>query len=172
MLLIGIGVMGLASLSATNASLKTVYEDRVVALGQLERISALMNHSQIIVGESVSGQLSAFPEDTAVVDKRVSEIRNGITEIDAFWKAYMATYLTPEEKNLAKEFDVNRRKYGREGLLPALAALAAHDFQQAGEILQGPMRETYPPVRASAEALIALQLDVAKGEFEAAQTRF
>ncbi|MCL5060394.1 MAG: Tar ligand binding domain-containing protein [Candidatus Thermoplasmatota archaeon] len=39
-LLIGIGVMGLASLSATNASLKTVYEDRVVALGQLERISA------------------------------------------------------------------------------------------------------------------------------------
>ena len=48
-LLIVIGLIGLTSLSTTNASLKTVYEDRVVALGQLERISALINHNQIIV---------------------------------------------------------------------------------------------------------------------------
>ncbi|MBW8328512.1 MAG: MCP four helix bundle domain-containing protein, partial [Thiobacillus sp.] len=171
-LLIGIGVMGLASLGTTNASLKTVYEDRVIALGQLERISALMNYSQIIVGESVSGQLSAFPEDTAVVDKRVDEIRKGMEEITTLWKSYKGTRLTAEESKLAKELEASRLKYGREGLIPVVAALSAHDFQQAGEILQGPMRETYPPVRASAEALIALQLDVAKGEFEAAQSRF
>jgi len=171
-LLIGIGIMGLASLNTTNTSLKTVYEDRVIALGQLERISALMNNSQVIVGESVSGQLSAFPEDTAVVDKRVGEIRSGIAEIDSMWKAYMATRLTAEEAKLAEAFDADRRKYGREGLLPALAALVAHDFQQAGEVLQGPMRETYPPVRAGAEALVKLQLDVAKDEFEAAESRF
>src|SRR4030065_620973 len=86
-LLIGIGIMGLVSLNTTNTALKAVYEDRVIALGQLERISALMNNSQVIVGESVSGQLSAFPEDTAVVDKRVAEIRSGIAEIDSMWKA-------------------------------------------------------------------------------------
>ncbi|MDP2980409.1 MAG: Tar ligand binding domain-containing protein, partial [Thiobacillus sp.] len=171
-LLIGIGVMGLASLGNTNASLKTVYEDRVIALGQLERISALMNNGQVLVGESVSGQLSAFPDDVSVVDKRVAEIRSGITEIDGIWKAYLATKLTAEEVKLADAFDASRRKYGGEGLLPALAALGAHDFQQAGEVLQGPMREAYPSVRASAEALIKLQLDVAKGEFEAAQSRF
>ena len=34
------------------------------------------------------------------------------------------------------------------------------------------MRETYPPVRGSVEALIKLQLQVAKGEFDAAQSRF
>ncbi|MBW8370478.1 MAG: MCP four helix bundle domain-containing protein, partial [Thiobacillus sp.] len=171
-LLIGIGIMGLVSLSTTNGSLKTVYEDRVITLGQLERVSALMNGSQIIVGESVSGQLSAFPEDTAVVDKRVDEIRKGMEEINALWQAYRATNLTPEESKLAETLEANRLKYGREGLMPAIAALSAHDFQQAGEVLQGPMRETYPPVRASAEALIKLQLDVAKSEFEAAQSRF
>ena len=63
LLLLGMGIMGLASLDKTNASLKTVYEDRLVAMGQLERISALINRNQIIVGEAVSGQLSAFPED-------------------------------------------------------------------------------------------------------------
>jgi methyl-accepting chemotaxis protein-1 (serine sensor receptor) len=171
-LLIGIGIMGLASLNTTNTALKTVYEDRVVALGQLERINALMNNSQIIVGESVSGQLSAFPDDIAEVDKRVSEIRSGMAQIDGIWKAYMATSLTAEEAKLAVALDANRLKYGRDGLMPMLAALTAHDFQQAGEILQGPMRETYPPVRASAEALIALQLQIAKNEFLAAQSRY
>ena len=61
----------------------------------------------------------------AEVDKRVVEIKEAMTEIDAIWKAYMATKLTPEESKLAEEFDANRRIYGRNGLLPAIAALSA-----------------------------------------------
>ena len=171
-LLLGIGGLGLTSLNATNNAMKTVYEDRVVALGKLERITSLININQIIVGESVSGQLSAFPDDVAVVDKRVVELKNGISEIDTLWKAYIATHLTAEEEKLAKQFDANRKTYGSTGLMPAVAALSGHDFQQAGEILQGPMKETYPPVRASVEALIKLQLEVAKGEFEASAARY
>jgi methyl-accepting chemotaxis protein-1 (serine sensor receptor) len=171
-LLVSIGILGMASLNITNASLKRVYEDRVVALGQLERVSALINKNQILVGESVSGQLSAFPEDVAVVDKNVVEIRRVMEEISTLLKAYTDTRLTAEEARLVEELSANRIKYGREAMQPALAALSGHDFQQAGEILQGPLKETYPPVRASAEALVQLQLDVAKGEFEAAQSRY
>ncbi|MBT9590651.1 MAG: Tar ligand binding domain-containing protein [Thiobacillus sp.] len=171
-LLLGIGVLGLASLNATNNALETVYKDRVVALGQLEKISALININQILVAESVAGQLSAFPEDVGMVDKRVVELKNGITEIDSIWKAYMATQLTVEEEKLAKAFDADRKVYGRSGLLPAIAALSGHDFQQAGEVLQGPMKEAYPSVRNSAVALIKLQLDVAKGEYEASESRY
>jgi methyl-accepting chemotaxis protein-1 (serine sensor receptor) len=171
-LLVGIGIMGLVSLNITNASLRTVYEDRVLALEKLERISALINKGQILVGESVSGQLSAFPEDVAVVDKNVTDIRGVMEQIGTLLKAYTVTKLTAEETKLVEEFNANRMKYGREGLQPALAALAGHDFQQAGEILQGPMKASYPPVRASAEALIQVQLKVAKSEFEAAQSRF
>ena len=85
----------------------------MVTLGQLERISALINKNQVIVAESVSGQLSAFPEDASVVDKNVVELKKVVTEIDTVWKAYMATHLTPEEKKLAEEFDAHRRTYGR-----------------------------------------------------------
>ena len=132
-LLVGIGIMGLASLNNTNASLKSVYEDQVAALGRLERVSALINKNQILVGASVAGQLSAFPEDIAVVDRQVDEIRKGVDEININWKAFMATRLTAEEAKLAEEFNTNRLKYARDGFLPALAALAGHDFQQAGE---------------------------------------
>ncbi|MDP2265743.1 MAG: methyl-accepting chemotaxis protein [Thiobacillus sp.] len=171
-LLVGIGILGLVSLNITNAALKSVYEDRVVSLGQMERVSALINKGQILVGESVSGQLSAFPEDVSAVDKNVTVIRGVMEEINGILKTYEASRMTAEESKLFEEFAANRIKYGRGGLLPALAALSAHDFQQAGEILQGTLKEAYPPVRASAEALIALQLNVAKGEFEAAQSRY
>src|SRR5512139_19944 len=172
LLLMGIGVMGLTSLGSTNNALKRVYEDRVLALGQLEHVSALVNKNQILVSEAVVGQLSAFPEDVAVVDKQAVEARKVIDEINAAWKAFMATTLTPEERKLAQAFDAKRLVYGRSGLMPAIAALSAHDFQQASEILQGEMKASYPAVRESADALIALQLDVAKKEFGAAQTRF
>jgi len=99
-LLIGIGVIGLVSLGTTNASLESVYKARVVPLGQLERISALMNFNQIAAAEAVIGQLTAFPEEVSEVDKRVAVIRKGMEEINALWKAYTETQLTEEEKKL------------------------------------------------------------------------
>ncbi|MCR4304788.1 MAG: methyl-accepting chemotaxis protein [Gallionella sp.] len=171
-LLVGIGIMGLFSLNATNASLKSVYEDRVIALGHLERISTLINKNQILIGESVSGQLSAFPDDVSVVDRNVGEIRKEIEEINTLLKTYTSARLTDEETRLVEEFKANRIKYGQQAMLPALAALSGRDFQQASEILQGPLKELYPSMRTSAVALIQLQLDVARNEFENAQTRY
>jgi len=171
-LLVGIGTLGVLSLNITNDALKSVYEDRVLALGQLERVASLINKGQILVAKSVASQLSAFPEDVAVVDKNVAEVRAAIEEITNLLKVYEASRMTDEESALFKEFSANRLQYGREGLLPALAALSGHDFQQAAEVLQGALKEHYPPVRASIEALIQLQLNVAKGEFEAAQSRY
>jgi methyl-accepting chemotaxis protein-1 (serine sensor receptor) len=71
---------------------------------------------------------------------------------------------------LAKSFDEARRRYGREGLVPAMAALSAHDFQQAGEVFQGPMRETFGPLRASVEALITHQQAMTKRDYETAMS--
>src|SRR5574340_1411237 len=138
--LVGIGALGLTSLSSTNGALRAVYQDRMVALGQLARISMLVNQNQITLSEVTAGQLSAFPDDVSTVDKKVENAGNTIKEIEVLWKSYLARpALTPEEKKLADAFDASRRYYGRSGMVPALAALHAHDFQQAGELLQGPL---------------------------------
>ncbi len=171
-LLVGIGILGLHSLSSTNNAFKSVYEDRTAALGQLARISMLINQNQITLSGVTAGQLSAFPDDISVVDKKVDEASNTINEIDTLWKAYLVTYLTPEEKKLADTFDANRMIYGRTGFLPAVAALHAHDFQQASELLQGPLTESFPAVQTSMEALSQLQMDVAKNQFQVSQTRY
>jgi len=145
----------------------------MVALGLLERMSMLMNQNQITIAEATAGQLTAFLKIrrwSTRKKKGVSKPRSRKSTESG--KTYMATRLTAEETKLAGELDANRRKYGREGMIPAIAALRAHDFQQAGEILQGPLSQTYPAVRKSMEAINQLQLDVAKGEFRSAQTRY
>jgi methyl-accepting chemotaxis protein-1 (serine sensor receptor) len=172
LLLTGIGVMGLVSLNTTNGSLESVYKERVVPLGQMERLTMLFNNNQISVAEAVTGQLSSFPEDVSVVDKRVIEAKQRMTEIDSIWKTITAKPMPAEEKKLVARVQANRMKYGKEAFIPAIAALNAHDFQQASEILQGPMKETYPALRSSLEKFSTYQLNAAKGEFDTANARY
>ena len=169
LLLTGIGIMGLVSLHSANNSLKTVYEDRLVTMGHLDDLVRLINKNQLVVAESIVGQLSAFSDGPGVIGKQMDTAEKTIKDIDQVWNAYMATSLSPEEKKLADNFIVSRKKYGGEGLRPAIAALRAADFQQAGEIVQGPMKEGYTQVRKNIDALIQFQMGQAKNEFEKTQ---
>lgn len=157
---------------STNLTMETVYDDNIVSLGQLERISALINKNQILIAEVISGQLSDFPDDESEVDQQVVAIKQLIDDIDVLWDEYLAGSLSENELQLAGQFDQARKHYGITGLLPALAALAAHDTQQATEILQGPMKESYPGVRSSVEDILKYQLNVAHERFEAAQDQY
>jgi len=172
LLLVAIGVLGLFSLSSTNESLRTVYEDRLVALGYLDTVATKMNQNQIDLNEVVAGQLSAFPPPVETVDKILVDVRKRIEEIETTWKAYRSTYATDEEEKLSAEFDTNRRNYGRLGVIPAIAAISAHDFQQAGEVLQGPLRETFLPAQKTMADLVKLQTEVGKQQYTDSQTRY
>jgi len=165
LLLAGVGSMGLLSLSATNDSLARVYQNQLIPLGQLDHIIRLVNKNQLIVAQTIAGQLSAFPEDASVMGKRMDEADKAIKEIDETWKAYLKTHLSPEAKKLAASFVASRTKYGSQGLRPAMAALRAQDVQQASEILQGPLNENFPAVEQNINALIKLQQVDAKAEF-------
>ncbi|MDP2025929.1 methyl-accepting chemotaxis protein [Sulfuriferula sp.] len=172
LLLTGIGIMGLVSLHSANNSVKAVYEDRLVTMGHLDDLVRLINKNQLAVAESIVGQLSAFSDGPGVIGKQMDAAEKTIKDIDQLWNAYMATSLSPEEKKLADNFIASRKKYGGEGLRPAIAALRAADFQQAGEIVQGPMKEGYTQVRKNIDALIQFQMGQAKSEFEKTQSMY
>ncbi|HUW27499.1 MAG TPA: Tar ligand binding domain-containing protein, partial [Sulfuriferula sp.] len=169
LLLTGIGIMGLVSLNSANNSLKTVYENRLVTVGHLDELVRLINKNQLAVAESIVGQMSAFSDGPGVLGKQMDQAEKTIKDIDKLWNAYMATKLSPEEKKLADKFISSRKKYGGEGMYPAMAALRAADLQQAEEIVQGPMKEDYLQVRKNIDALIQFQMDQAKSEYEKTQ---
>jgi methyl-accepting chemotaxis protein len=160
-----IGTTGLLNLSATNAALGTVYNDRLVAVGQLSDVLSRIQQNQNAVYKALSGTPDQFPAATEDVEKRIQVI-NGI------WQEYMATFLTADEKVLANTFAESMQKFMDSGLKPVLAALRAKDMPAAVALAQGALGETYVPVRENIRALIKLQLDVGKTEYEQAVVRY
>ncbi|MHB1186615.1 methyl-accepting chemotaxis protein [Thiobacillus sp.] len=164
-LLLAIGVIGLIGMSKTEAGLKTVYEDRTIPLGQLADIEALLLKNRIAVTAAL-----ADPTPEVIADQ-TAKVESNIAEISKVWDAYMATYLTPEEKVLAEKFAVDRKAFVVEGLKPAVAALRANEIDAAKQITVDKIRPLYEPVGEGIEALAKLQLDVAKQEYVLAESR-
>ena len=164
-LLAVVGAIGIVGMNATESGLKTVYEDRTVPLGQLADIQSRLLQNRIAITAAAADPRPEFiAEQTRLVE-------NNIAEITRIWEAYMATYLTPEEKALAEKFAVDRGAFVAEGLQPAIAALRANDVDAAKQIIEGKIRPLYQPVSEGNAALIKLQLDVARQEFGQAHDR-
>ncbi|SNT08600.1 methyl-accepting chemotaxis sensory transducer with TarH sensor [Noviherbaspirillum humi] len=161
-----VGVQGIYNLSTTNAAVKTLYEDRVVSLGQLNAVQGMMEHNQRAIA------MAALSRDAKYSQGQIDGVASRRAAIDSQWKAYMATYLTTEEKSLAAHFEQSRGQFLRDGLEPAIAALRAGDFDQASDIARNQLARHYAPARKDLEALVALQLDVSQAEFGKSQQRY
>ena len=165
-LLVVIGAYGLLGMSQSNEGLRTVYEDRTVPMGQLDQVVRGLLNNRLAIANAIMD-----PTDENI-KKFTDEIDVNIETIIRNWDAYAATYLTPEEKILAAKFVEDRKKFVAEGLRPAQAALRQHDIKLAQEIVVTKVRPLYLPVREGVNALIQLQLDVARDEYGSAMQRF
>ncbi len=162
---VAIGVSGLGSLGDVNASLKTVYEDRLVAMGQLDRVVRLANRHQLMLAKAITGDAGKTPAIMDAIDK-------DIVEAEKVWGEYAATYLTPEEKILAADFQEKRNAFIAGGVKPAIAALRAQDLPGATALVHGALDKLYAEARKPLTGLIELQLNVAKQEYDGAQAHY
>ena len=160
-----IGGSGIFGLSSVNASLKTVYEDRLVSAGQLDMVIRLILRNQLLVAKALTGDPAKINQEMETVDKNT-------LAASKIWGEYMATYLTPDEKKLAEQFAQARKEFLEEGLKPAMAAARAQDIKLASEILNGKMTERFDKVRDILNSLIQLQLEEGKSEYENSQSFF
>jgi methyl-accepting chemotaxis protein-1 (serine sensor receptor) len=165
-LLVLLGMLGLYGISSSNEGLKTVYEDRTVAVGQLSEVQRLLLRNRLRLDAAL---INPTPE---VIKQTVTDTEAGGAELSKMWDAYMATSLTVEEEKLAKAFTENRAKFLQDGLKPAVDALKANNLEEAKRLEIGPVLNLYAPVRQGIEALIKLQLDEAKKEYEASIARY
>jgi methyl-accepting chemotaxis protein-1 (serine sensor receptor) len=147
-------VVGLVSLGHANEDMRSMYEDRLVCLGQLDKIVRALDQNQLAVAKALTAETSKVP---ALLD----EIGRNRATVDAQWKAYLATDLTPEEKVIADRFDAARKEFLQSAMEPAVAAVRGGDLQQATSIVHGKMTELFQPVRKEIDGLIQLQLDEA-----------
>ncbi len=156
-----VGGAGLLGMAGSNESLRTVYEDRVVCLGQLSEIMVLLHENS----QALNAAVAALRSDTPSVQRYDKQVRANLARIDQVWADYTGTYLTPDETILARRFEREREFYRKTGLLPALQLAE----QGAGGALEAQIFERVSPVlttlRGTLNELISLQQRVAAEEY-------
>ena len=160
-MMLGIGYMGMRGISASNDTMKSVYEDRTVALAQLSEVTRYNLRNQVAM---VSAVADARPD---MSEKYLAEMRDDVAGMAKEWDAYMATYLTTEEKVLAEKFAVHRAAYLEAALKPLQAALIAKDAKESSRLAFEVMPTVYIPMRDDLTALVKLQVDEAKKLYDA-----
>ncbi|WP_253074854.1 MCP four helix bundle domain-containing protein [Cupriavidus pinatubonensis] len=101
-LLLGIGVSGVVNLGSVNASLKTVYEDRLICVGQLDHMARSLLRAQL-------GLSTVDVSDAAGIAKAAADIEALIHDADEQWKAYAATYLTSDGRSWSNNMRTTTR---------------------------------------------------------------
>jgi len=173
--LVVVGALGLRGMAIAIGGLKTVYEDRTVSLVDLGEINKLFrtNVTEIFraMQHNPGNELAQLHDHPIGV--HLGAIDGNIAKLDARWAKYMATYLTPEEKNLAEDFEKKHKEFDTAILLPILQALKKNDFSLETEkifIVEG--RKYGKAMGDALDALIALQDRVAKEEFDSASSQY
>lgn len=135
-----IGVGGFLALSSSNSSIKTIYDDRLIALSQLDEVIRLIQRNQIAISRAVA-------ESPDQVAKSLLEIEENRGRANKVWSEYMATFLTPEEKTLAQDFEQKRKVFLTQALDPAILALKSGDMDAAKHFVTDKIGSFFLPVR-------------------------
>jgi methyl-accepting chemotaxis protein len=159
----GIGMYGLVK---SNEAILTIYADRTVPAVEIGKIQALMVSNRLEIALAL---LEHNPEVTKSV---IQHLESNIASVNKIWAVYMATYLTPDEAKLAHDFAAYRDQYVKEGLQPTIAALQTENLPEARRIMLEKVSPLMSPMKEKGNALLQLQMDVAKEEFDAAIARF
>ena len=157
--------LNLYALHQTNEGLKTVYADRTIPIADLSEIKA----KQIDIRLKIANAVNDPAENKRSLEK-IEKIR---TEINTLWDSYASTEMTPDEAILVNKFVESRKKYITEGINPALEELKnGSDPESVQKIVIEKIRPLFAPVSDGIDALVQLQKDIAKQEYENAQNRY
>ena len=162
LLMAALAVAGMVLLGQSNDSLRTVYDDRVVPLQQLKTVSDL--YAVNIVDTTHKLRLKQLGADES---RRLIEAAGH--QVQATWQAYTATYLVAQEKLLVAQIEplMQAAESLRQELLAATGNEAALELLARTRLYQ-----TIDPLTDKLNALVELQLQVARQEYEQGLDRY
>lgn len=165
LVLVGILVFsGNKFLGETVSGLKTVYEDRVVPLRDLKKVSDAYAVNIVDAAHKARNGNYTFQQS-------LDEVTTARTLIRSTWDAYMSTALTPDESRLSS--GVRSLMEGAERDMDDLERiLRSQDAPGLDRFVKEVLYARIDPITAEVSKLMDLQLDVAKVEYEQAAARY
>jgi methyl-accepting chemotaxis protein len=163
--LVWIGGTGLFGMNKANEGLRTVYEDRTVPLMDLGLAIDMINRMR------TNAVIAANAPNPEVAVKANADTLKLDDEVDKLWAKYIATSLTPEEKQLTDSFGQQFKAYQLSRNVTMKLAMEG-DFAASRENAAKDAGPKFTAARETMFKLIKLQGAVAKSEYEAAQSRY
>lgn len=134
-LLLGVvTIIGLSGINNVNQSMKTLYNDRLVALGYLANIN---RQTDSVMFEIASVDL-VQPDN---VSNGLNQIDNALKIYNQQWTLYSNTYLTGEEKTLFEKYAALRQTYHQNVIIPAINAIKNHDKDTLEDIINHSLKK-------------------------------
>lgn len=165
-LLVAVGTLGVMGMKATTQGLETVYKDRVVPLQQLKVIA---DAYAVNVIDTVN------KANLGIIDRRaaITNMTSAQAEIEREWQAYTSTTLTDAEAAMVDEAGPLFEAANAD-INAVVAQINSVEGSLVGQLnsYNGPLYLTIDPISDHISGLIALQLNVAQQEYQAANSLY
>jgi methyl-accepting chemotaxis protein len=156
-IVLSIGMYSLYKLGTVHNSFETVYKDRVLSIKPLKAISD--QYAENIIG--ATHKMSSGNIDFSTGKRNIQKARE---QIDANWRAYMATYCTPEERIMAAQTQ-ELMQVADESVQTLLTII---DRADKAALMNYAIQDLYPkidPVTKNISELKDLQFNIANQEY-------
>lgn len=158
-----IGEVGLYASGKLDSAMKTVYEDRVLPLTQLNIIYTANLGNRLAISNAIN-----HPEGMA---KYIQEIAQNKAVIDKQWEIFTVTILRDglvdeEDKKLTEKFAEVRGHFVEQGIKPIVAAMRANDLAEIKHLQAEHITPLTVPLNESLNALIEMQKRDAQEAYE------
>lgn len=164
-LLVGVGAVGLYGFNQSNASLKSVYEDRTVTSVQLGSILDVWYQ----VRENAKNAIES--KNTATAKALGEEANKLVRQNEGVWAKYLETYLTPEEVVLTKTKGEQHVQYVQ-SMNRTIQLASAGEFEVAAQNLASDTVPKFNALRDTVFALLDLQGKTAEIEYAHSQNSY
>jgi methyl-accepting chemotaxis protein len=159
-LMVVTGATGLIGINISNSALSSIYHEKLIYIIQLNEVRDNQNRIRAELQEA------AQLRDGFEILEHIDKVRSGMFKIETNLGEYNKHAMSSDEKKMMDEFMSNRLNYGQNGVLPIIDLLQAEKFEQAHQLSKDVMAPGFAKASVSIDALIHLQVDAAKNEYE------
>jgi len=173
MILFGGGI-GLVGIAKTGDALESTYKDGLEPTSKISSVMRLMDENRVHIILGLQNDLANpyFEAQSNSRTKHAASVIKKRDEITAIIREYKKRNLTKEEKFLAEEYTKARTLYVNDGLMPAVAALQAKEYQKANKILLNKINPYYEAANDRAATLLQKIHETARSNYAEASERF
>jgi len=161
---IALGALGIIGLGQTQASLQTVYDDRVVPLGDLKSVADMYAVNIVDTAHKTRNGNLTWTQG-------LHNIEQAENVIDTAWKKYLATSIEGQERVLVDQAAPLMNKANQS--IVGLKAIMQR--QDAKAIADYTINELYPlidPISEKVSQLVDLQIQTAKDQYSQGKIRY